>query len=106
MKLKKTCKECGVAFTTQRTTAAFCSDAHRNAFNHRRRDRGAELYDLIMGSDAHRLLCEEGPEPLRRVLTAYHEADTTLRGGRASWQDYNKAVLDIPMVYGKEGDKR
>lgn len=43
-----TCIECGTTFKAQRYDADFCCTAHRNAFNNRRRDRGAILYDLAM----------------------------------------------------------
>jgi hypothetical protein len=42
------CIECEASFKSSRYDACFCGAACRNAFNNRRRDRGAMLYDLVM----------------------------------------------------------
>lgn len=44
----RTCAECGEEFPAGVESAEFCSQAHRLAYNNRRRDRGALLYDLYV----------------------------------------------------------
>jgi len=108
-KFDRVCKECGRAFKTTRRTGQFCSDGHRQDFNYRRQQRGSELYDLVMGHPtfaAGLLLSDDTPEPIRRVIAAYIDADARLRDGRPSHQAYMQAVAALPLHYGTEGDKR
>lgn len=42
------CPECGITHTPKRADALFCKSAHRGAFNNRRAQRGALLYDAFM----------------------------------------------------------
>lgn len=46
--MTRTCVECQKTFKAHRYDADFCGSACRSAFNNRRRDRGAVLYDLAM----------------------------------------------------------
>lgn len=103
------CRECGKGFTSRQYTAMFCCAPCRATFNKRRRDRGAELYDVYMA--AYR----EGVHPTDRdaalaaeqkIVNAYIAADKEKRHGRPSWQPWRYAKLRIPMVYGTSGDKR
>jgi len=93
----RTCPECGHSVSDKRVTALFCSDHCRQAFNRRRRDRGAELYDFVMAGD---------DAIVKNLRAAYKTADENLREGRRSWQERDAAVLNIPAAFGKEGDKR
>jgi hypothetical protein len=98
------CKECGAGFIAKRSHGDFCKTACRQAFNTRRRERGTELYDVLMSQK----FGVNKPEPglIDRLLEAYRASDTHLRGGRASWQDWGMAQTRIPMRYSAEGDKR
>ena len=91
------CEECGKAFTRVRTTKLFCSAVCRQAFNQRRRERGAELYDAFMSGE---------PAAMDKLHEAYLAADNAKRQGRRSWQPWRRAVLNIPLVYGSSGDDR
>lgn len=44
----RTCLECKGTFTSRQFTADFCRATCRRAFNNRRAQRGAALYDLLM----------------------------------------------------------
>jgi predicted nucleic acid-binding Zn ribbon protein len=93
----KACPECGSPVSDKRATALFCSNPCRQAFNRRRRDRGAELYDFVMAGD---------DATVKSLRAAYKNADASARGGRRSWQDRDTALLNIPAAYGTDGDKR
>ena len=97
MKRKCDCRECGKDFITARSQVYFCSTACRTAFNRRRRDRGAELYDFWMADDKTTL-------PVLRK--SYLDADQAIRAGRKSWQDLREAKFKLPRVFGQLGDKR
>lgn len=102
------CLECGEGFTSVTEAAEFCCSRCRDAWNNRRKARGAEIYDLFMA-----LRFERGPAKLAQVWTllcavasAYRDADKTKRGGRRSWRKLRAAIADIPMAYGSAGDGR
>lgn len=42
------CQECGEAFIPMRRDQEFCDRPCRQQYHSRRRDRGMELYDLVM----------------------------------------------------------
>ena len=91
------CAECGRGFAPVKNWARHCSADCRAAFNRRRRDRGAEVYDFWMAGDQ---------EHLEKLRAAYLKADATLRASRPSFQPVEIARMQIPMNYGTEGDKR
>jgi len=98
------CVECAKTFRARQWNAQFCSAACRGAFNTRRRDRGAELYDLLMSA-------AYGKEPAtatKDLLEAYKKSDEMLRDGRRSWQPWNRAKMNMPAAgYSNEtGDGR
>ena len=98
--MTKCCKECGaeVSSANPARPKLFCDKACRNAHLNRRRDRGAELYDLFMALRFERdraaaanvwtLLCDRA--------SAYRDSDKAKRGGRKSWQDLTAALDAIP----------
>jgi hypothetical protein len=79
------------------------------AFNQRRRDRGTELYDVLMSSRFGGVT-ERGQMAPRdmvdKLMNAYKAADDHARAGRPSWQRWALAQTRIPMAFSKEGDKR
>jgi predicted nucleic acid-binding Zn ribbon protein len=94
------CRECGKEFVARQRTAQFCSDPCRAAFNRRRRDRGAELYDFVMSPG-------KATEPIvRNLIDAYRAADAALRGGRPSYQPPEAAQMALPAAFGAHGDGR
>lgn len=93
------CRECGTGFEPGSRSSLFCSNPCKQRFHNRRRERGAEVYDLLMANGVR-------DDIVPRLLAAYHVADKALRGGRASYQDTEAAMTRIPYAYGKQGDKR
>lgn len=97
------CRECGKALERKETKRGgprmFCDAPCRLAFNNRRRDRGAELYDLFMAlrferekaakSKVWSLLCDRA--------SAYRDADKARRDGRKSWQSLRAAMEALPL---------
>ena len=96
---KGECQECGTHFEGKKQKAKFCSHACRMAFTNRRRDRGAELYDMFMSMRFERgkakdegvwtLLCDRA--------SAYKDSDKTLRNGRKSWRDLDEVLASFPL---------
>src|SRR5688572_17639911 len=101
------CQECGKSFTPKTPTRLFCDTPCRNAFNARRRDRGAELYDVLMVQkfEPNKWDANQIP-PVDKLLLAYKAADDARRGGRRSWQNAWDVSTKLPMAYSTEGDKR
>lgn len=96
----KACRECGREFQAKTLSAAFCEPAHRAAFNRRRRDRGAELYDFVMAA-------YPTTHPMVKVLAeAYRAADLDKRAGRNSYQREVDARAALPVVFTVKGDGR
>lgn len=93
------CQECGSKFEAKTKRARFCSTACRMAFTNRRRDRGAELYDLVMAMRHERertkdmklwsLVCDRA--------SAFRESDKTMREGRKSWREVEETLSDLPL---------
>jgi hypothetical protein len=99
------CRECGKGFRAVQRLQLFCSNPCRAAFNRRRHDRGAELYDIVMLNAAGPTKgCLSGD--LQNLVRAYLDADNALRSGRPSWQPWQFAKTRLPMTYGKTGDGR
>jgi predicted nucleic acid-binding Zn ribbon protein len=98
------CQECGKPYENPSKLALFCSTGCRLKFNRRRRDRGTELYDLVMSA---RFETNGATKDLvERLLNAYRDSDKTKRGGRMSWQTWKTAQYRIPQSYSKSGDMR
>lgn len=87
----KTCKECGTEFTAKKIEAKFCCQQCRLAFNNRRRDRGAVLYDVLMNCRYDRDVAQQvfGTNDLRKImsdLAAGWAAEDSGRSQRKTWQ--------------------
>jgi hypothetical protein len=106
----KTCTECGCEFTTPKADAGFCAPSCRMAWHNRRRDRGAELYDIIMAQRFDRQGAKGGlgEKQMRaivdRLVMQYNIADKELRGGRLSFDP--TAWERIPLAFDSAGDNR
>jgi hypothetical protein len=103
------CKECGkpLAGLGLKTNACYCCTECRKAFNNRRAQRGAELYDLFMAMRYDRALATKANTwtVMCNAARAYRDSDKTLRDGRKSW-DLHETIQRLPMHYSNEGDKR
>jgi hypothetical protein len=93
---KSVCRECGVACTSNKAGKFFCGTPCRQAFNNRRMQRGAELYDLFMSLRYERDL--ETDLDLRtamsRMAQVMRQEDERERDGRKSWQNPNTVLAD------------
>lgn len=105
----KVCRECGLALTPEqrRKGAAFCCPAHRVKWHNRRKERGAELYDLVMAWRFDRAAATQADVlgMMSRLASAYNDADKALRDGRRSYA-LAEAIERLPLAYGAHGDKR
>lgn len=104
------CLECNARITknTLKANRKFCCMSCRQAFKNRRRDRGAELYDLFMATRFER--DEAKSKRLWSVMcslaSAYRDSDELLRQGRKSW-DAESAYARIPIAFSQNtGDGR
>lgn len=97
------CAECG-----QDTTAKgrFCSVPCKDAFNNRRKARGAELYDFFMDLRFSRDVAKSTGlwQKACRLAANWREEDERERAGRRSWrrtEDYlfDRAALLSSVVY-------
>ncbi|AID30837.1 transcriptional regulator [Mesorhizobium huakuii 7653R] len=94
------CHECGGAAPAK---ARFCSPAHRQAFNNRRLQRGAEIYDLFM---AHRFDRKKAQElrvlqAMNRMASLWNEEDKA--AGRRSFRDTREVLDERPYLRGIRG---
>lgn len=98
------CQECGKAHDSPNKAALFCSTGCRLKFNRRRRDRGTELYDVLMSA---RFEQNGAPKDLiDKLLNAYIASDKAKRSGRMSWQAWKTAQYRIPQLFSNTGDGR
>lgn len=97
----RACQECGAPFSASQATARFCSRDCRNAFDNRRKARGAILYDLFMANNYER----KTARPLGvwskmfRVAAHWKAEDEAEREGRASWPDLQTTLQKTPHLF-------
>ena len=103
--LKRVCRECGGPLTIvgpRGQLPKFCAEPCRTAFNMRRRQRGAELYDLLMANQFERQAPARKNGQLRRaigrLLSRFRDEDHRARNGRASWGDWREALERDPTL--------
>jgi hypothetical protein len=84
---QRACCECGVILKLRRPGADFCGAPCRTAFHNRRKERGAELYDLLMLHRFERAIAKDmGAQSLmNRMASVWREEDKARRDGRRSW---------------------
>jgi hypothetical protein len=89
---RRACRECGESFGTDRREAAFCTSPCRMKFQNRRRDRGADLYDLFMAVRYERGLAKvHGIWSLMcRLGQHWRDEDQAERDGRQSWTPFGE----------------
>jgi hypothetical protein len=97
---KGQCAECGQALGEAGKPKLFCSSVCRQAFNNRRMQRGAMLYDLFMTMRYERgrakvlgiwaIVC--------RMAMEWRREDDAKRGGRKSWQRAGSVLDRLPLT--------
>lgn len=111
--LKAPCMECGASLTINGRRGAvpkFCCEPCRMAFNNRRRQRGAELYDLFMANNWERGAPYRTDGSLRRAMgrlvSRWRDEDHRERSGRQSWGDAREALERDPTLTMEWGGSR
>ncbi|KQU77724.1 transcriptional regulator [Mesorhizobium sp. Root102] len=86
------CLECGEGTSRD---GEFCSDKCRSDWNNRRKQRGAELYDLYMAHRFDRATAKDLRvfQAINRMASNFRQEDRSERAGRQSWRRPS-AVLD------------
>lgn len=111
--LKAACLECGsvlIVVGRRGQVPKFCQEPCRTAFNMRRRQRGAELYDLFMANSFERHATARVDGSIRRAMgrlaSRWRDEDHRERSGRQSWGDYSEALRrDLTLTMAWEGDR-
>ncbi len=87
---KGKCRECGCEMTSTRKPKTFCSSECRTAHTNRRRDRGAQLYDLFMAMRYERSLAIKFGvwTTMCQLAAEWRREDEGQRDGRKSWGDW------------------
>ncbi len=87
------CAECGEAFQSKRADKEFCCTPCRQAFNNRRMQRGAELYDLfrIMRRERDVAKTEGVWAEMCRLERQWNDEDE----GQKTWQSAKKALANL-----------
>ncbi len=87
------CAECGEAFQSARADKEFCCAPCRQAFNNRRMQRGAELYDLFRIMRRERGIAKEQGvwAEMCRLERQWNDEDH----GRKTWQSAKKALANL-----------
>lgn len=93
----KRCPECGSAHTAK---GAFCAEACRTVFNNRRKERGAELYDLFMAFRWERELAATLGifQAICRLASNWRQEDRERRDGRKSWRHPRIVLEERPYL--------
>lgn len=91
------CAECGQEAPR---AASFCTVSCRTRFNNRRRQRGAELYDLYMAHRFERDLSQQLGlfQAINRLASDYRAEDKAERAGRKSWRKPREVLLERPHL--------
>lgn len=92
--LARQCQNCGSPITARRNGQEFCKPSCRQAFNNRRMQRGAEMYDLIRALRRERDTAKELNiwTELCRLELGYQIEDEKERPGRRSYMPPKKAL--------------
>lgn len=92
------CLECGAAFDRAGDHGTFCGAKCRLAWNNRRLQRGAEIYDLLMTLRFERRSATGVFTALCRAAAAFRAADHAERAGRASWSNARTIIARRPYL--------
>jgi hypothetical protein len=99
------CQECGQGFARGRAEARFCRPECRAAFNNRRKERGAILYDLFMAHRHERPLAValKALRAMNRLAAEWRSEDLARRAGRKSWGEAAEVIAQRPWLIGERG---
>ena len=97
-RLNATCLDCGEGFHRAGDHGTFCSAKCRGAWNNRRLQRGAEIYDLLMTLRYERRSAKGIFTALCRAAAAFRAADHAERAGRASWSNAREILARKPYL--------
>lgn len=91
------CLECSAPLSGRRKGQEFCSTAHRQAFNNRRMQRGAELYDLFRALRRERSTAKAMNlwTQICRLELGWQMEDEKKRPGRRSYMPPTKALANL-----------
>ena len=94
------CLECGCDLAPGPQDREFCCAGHRSAWNNRRLQRGAALYDLYM---AHRFQRADAQaagvfQAINRLASDFRAEDRAEREGRRSWRRHDVVLGDRPHL--------
>lgn len=94
------CLECGAPYGAREKGGEFCCPAHRMAWNNRRLQRGAELYDLFMALRFERPLAAKLNlwTIVCRAATFFRTEDFAARDGRRSWGAPERVIDRRPYL--------
>lgn len=83
----KCCKDCGCAIPPTSKSRDFCTASCRSNFHNRRKQRGADLYDLFMSLRFDRTVAKDkGAWSLMcRMAARFRMEDQRDRAGHQSW---------------------
>ncbi|WP_341874477.1 hypothetical protein [Methylobacterium nodulans] len=97
---ERTCLECGQPYGAAARHPGFCSTACRQAWNNRRLQCGAEVYDLWMAFRFQRPLARALKllSALNRLASLYREEDRRERAGRPSWRAPEVVLASRPYL--------
>ncbi|ACL57614.1 hypothetical protein [Methylobacterium nodulans] len=100
LRSERTCLECGQPYGAAVRHSGFCSTACRQAWNNRRLQRGAEVYDLFMAFRFHRPLARALKllSALNRLASLYRDEDRHKRAGRPSWRATDVVLASRPYL--------
>jgi hypothetical protein len=87
----KPCAECGNGHPAK---GDFCATACKDAFNNRRKARGAEMYDLYMAHRFERPLATSLGvfQAINRLASNWRSEDHELRASRKSWRPVRQVM--------------
>ena len=91
------CLECGEGTPRK---GEFCSAKCRSDWNNRRRQRGAELYDLYMAHRFDRVTAQTLGvfQAINRMASNFREDDKARRDGRKSWRAPQTVMEERPYL--------
>lgn len=94
------CLECGCDIPPGPHDREFCCSAHRTAWNNRRLQRGAALYDLYMAHRFQRVEAQAAGlfQAINRLASDFRAEDRALREGRRSWRRHDVVLGDRPHL--------
>lgn len=98
-----TCRECGAKFEPKGATALFCAPVCRQAYDNRRAQRGAILYDMFMEMRYRRAGAGGIWSVMCRLAEMWRDEDRDKRELRQSWKNPRDFIEKNPFLIAKRG---